>query len=96
MTEATESLVLGILRRIQASRERTEADVADMKVRTSALEQLGGRLLARHGQMVTLLGTFNQRMGRFAERRDRFEPHRLDCYNERLGRIEQRLDSVGS
>jgi hypothetical protein len=72
MTAETENMVLEMLRRIRASQERTELDVADMKVRMSALEQ-------HQGQLLTLLGTLNQRMDRF---------------DERLGRIERRLDLV--
>ena len=81
MTEETENLVLEMLRRIRASQERTELDVADMKSRMSALEQHEGQVLTLQGQVVTLLGTLNQRM---------------DRYDERLGRIERRLESVGA
>jgi hypothetical protein len=79
MTEETENMVLEMLRRIRASQERTELDVADMKVRMSALEQREGQVLTLQGQLVTLLGTINQRMDRF---------------DERMGRIERRLDQV--
>ena len=72
MTEDTENMVLEMLRRIRASQERTELDLADVKSRVSALEQM-------LGQVLVLLGTLNQRMDRF---------------DERLGRIERRLDLV--
>ena len=72
MTEETENMVLEMLRRIRASQERTELDIADVKSRVSALEQM-------QGQVLVLLGTMNQRMDRF---------------DERLGRIERRLDLV--
>jgi len=72
MTEDTENMVLEMLRRIRASQERTELDIADVKSRVSALEQV-------QGQVLVLLGTMNQRMDRF---------------DERLGRIERRLDLV--
>jgi hypothetical protein len=79
MTEETDNIVLEMLRRIRASQERTEVDVADIKVRVSAVEQLAGQILVHQGQMVTILGALNQRMDRF---------------DERLGRIERRLDPV--
>ena len=72
MTEDTENMVLEMLRRIRASQERTELDIADVKSRVSALEQV-------QGQVLVLLGSMNQRMDRF---------------DERLGRIERRLDLV--
>jgi hypothetical protein len=61
-----------MLRRIRASQERSELDVADMKIRMSTLEQ-------HQGQVLTLLGTMNQR---------------IDRLDERVGRIERRLDLV--
>jgi hypothetical protein len=86
MTEETENMVLEMLRRIRGSQERTELDVADVKVRMFTLEQqqgqaltIQGQVLALQGQVVTLLGTLNKRMDRF---------------DERLGRIERRLDMV--
>jgi hypothetical protein len=72
MTEETENMVLEMLPRIRASQERTELDLADVKARASALEQM-------QGQVLVLLGTMSQRMDRF---------------DERLGRIERRLDLV--
>jgi hypothetical protein len=72
MTEETENMVLEMLRRIRASQERTELDIADVKSRASVLEQM-------QGQVLVLLGTMNQRMDRF---------------DERLGRIERRLELV--
>ena len=72
MTEETENLVLEQLRRIRASQERTELDIAELKSRVSSLETV-------QGQILSLLGTMNQRMDRF---------------DERLGRIERRLDLV--
>jgi hypothetical protein len=72
MTEDTENMVLEMLRRIRASQERTELDIADVKSRVSALEQV-------QGQVLVLSGTMNRRMDRF---------------DERLGRIERRLELV--
>jgi hypothetical protein len=72
MAEDSDNLVLEMLRRIRASQERTELDIADLKGRVSALEQVTG-------QILVLLGTMAQRMDRF---------------DERLGRIERRLDLI--
>jgi hypothetical protein len=72
MAEETDNPVLEMLRRIRASQERTELDIADLKGRVSALEQVTG-------QILVLLGTMAQRMDRF---------------DERLGRIERRLDLI--
>ena len=95
MTEETENMVLALLRRIRASQERTEQDVADLKVRTSVLEQHVGQVVTLQGQVMTLLGTLNQRMDRFDQRMDRFEQH-MERFDERLDRIERRLDPVGA
>ena len=72
MIEDRENVFLEMLRRIRASQERTELDLADVKSRVSALEQM-------QGQALVLLGAMSQRMDRF---------------DERLGRIERRLDLV--
>jgi hypothetical protein len=74
MNQETENIVLEMLRRIRASQERTELDIGEVKSRLSALKPV-------QGQVLTLLGTMNQRMDRF---------------DERLGRIERRLDLVES
>jgi hypothetical protein len=39
MTTETENLVLELLRRIRASQDRVELDIADLKLRMSAVEQ---------------------------------------------------------
>jgi hypothetical protein len=72
MAEETDNLILEMLRRVRASQERTELDIADLKGRLSALEQVTG-------QILVLLGTMAQRMDRF---------------DERLARIERRLDLI--
>jgi len=72
MTEETESLVLELLRKIRASQERTEHDLADMKLRMSAVENL----LGQHQIQFAALNS------------------RLDRSDERLTRIERRLDLV--
>jgi hypothetical protein len=72
MTEETESIVLEILRKVRASQERMEQDIAEQKIRMSAVENLLGQ---QQIQLATLNG-------------------RLDRFDERLGRIERRLDLV--
>lgn len=73
MVEETQDLVLEHLRRIRASQERSELDIADLKLRVSTLEQ-------HQGQGLALLGGLGQR---------------IDRLDERLGRIERRLDLRG-
>jgi chromosome segregation ATPase len=72
MADETDNVVLEHLQRIRASQERTELDIADLKSRVSALEQVTG-------QILNLLGAMN---------------HRMDRFDERLARIERRLDLV--
>jgi polyhydroxyalkanoate synthesis regulator phasin len=70
MTSETEDLVLELLRRVRASQERMELDVADLKARLSAVEQ-------PLGQQQIQLAALNGRMDRFDERLSRIE-RRLD------------------
>lgn len=72
MTEETENPVLEIMRKVRNSQERTEQDIADLKVRMSSVETM-------LGQQLIQFATLNTRMDRF---------------DERLGRIERRLDLV--
>ncbi len=72
MTDESSNLVLEHLKRIRASQERMELDVGDLKARASGLE-------LHQGQMLTLLGSLNQR---------------LDRLEEPVSRIERRLDLV--
>ena len=72
MIKDRDNVFLEMPRRIRASQERTELDLADVKSHVSALEQM-------QGQALVLLGAMSQRMDRF---------------DERLGRIERRLDLV--
>ena len=72
MSEQTEHLILEMLRRIRSMTERIEADVGDLKLRMSAVEN-------HIGQMQVQIAGTNSRM-------DRIE--------ERLGRIERRLELV--
>jgi len=72
MTEETENLVLEMLRKVRASQERMEQDVADLKVRMSSVENLLGQ---QQIQFAALNG-------------------RMDRSDERLNRIERRLDLV--
>jgi hypothetical protein len=89
MAEEINNIVLEMLSRIRSSQERTETDVADLNVRMSAIEQLGGQIIVHQGQMVTILGTLNQRMDRFDERMDRLD-QRMERFDGHLGRIEHR------
>jgi thiamine pyrophosphokinase len=72
MVEDTQNLVLEHSGRIRASQERSELDIADLKLRVSTLE-------LHQGQVLALLGGLGQR---------------IDRLDERLGRIERRLDPV--
>jgi hypothetical protein len=66
MANQTDNTVLEHLRRIRASRERTELDISELKSTASTLEQVTG-------QVLQLLGTMNQRMDRFDGRLARIE-----------------------
>jgi polyhydroxyalkanoate synthesis regulator phasin len=66
MTTETENLVLELLRRIRASQDRVELDIADLKLRMSAVEQ-------HLGQTPVQLAGLNARMDRFDERMSRIE-----------------------
>jgi hypothetical protein len=70
MTSETENMVLELLRRIRASQDRTELDIADLKLRMSAVEQ-------HLGQQQIQFAALNSRMDRFDERMSRIE-RRLD------------------
>ena len=72
MTEETENLVLEMLRKIRASQERTEQDIADLKLRMSSVENL----LGQHQIQFAAVNI------------------RLDRLDERIGRIERRLELV--
>jgi predicted nucleic acid-binding Zn-ribbon protein len=74
MTEETENIVLELLRRIRASQERMEQDIADLKARMSSVELV-------LGQQQIQLAALNARM---------------DRSDERLGRIERRLELVNA
>jgi hypothetical protein len=60
MVEDTQNLVLEHARRIRASQERSELDVADLKLPVSTLE-------LHQGQVLALLG-LGQRIDRLDER----------------------------
>lgn len=72
MAAEFESLVLEQLRRIRASQDEMRLELAELKTRMSAVDEI-------QGQILVMMGAMNKRM-------DRFE--------ERLGRIERRLDLV--
>jgi DNA-binding transcriptional ArsR family regulator len=66
MTEETEALVLELLREVSGSSARTASDIADLKLRMSALEQ-------HLGQIHLRMGSLNNRMDRFDGRLARVE-----------------------
>lgn len=72
MTTEESSFMIEMLKRIRASQERMEADVGDLKLGMSAVEQ-------HLAQVQFQLGGLNSRMDRF---------------DERLTRIERRLDLI--
>ncbi len=70
MTAEARNMIVKHLSRIRASQDRTEADIGDLKLRVSAIDQ-------HFGQIQTQLGGLNTRMERFDERLSRME-RRLD------------------
>jgi hypothetical protein len=72
MAPETESVVLEHLRHIRRGVDNLGADVAELKTRVSAIEEV-------QGQVLVLIGSLNKRMDRF---------------DERLTRVERRLDIV--
>lgn len=70
MTEDTASLVLENLRRLRAAIEHVGADVNDIKLRTTAIEN-------HLGQMQIQISGVNSRLDRLDERTSRIE-RRLD------------------
>jgi predicted nucleic acid-binding Zn-ribbon protein len=66
MTEETENLVLELLRHMRSSLEALAADMSDVKLRLTALEE---HLASQQMQLVGL----NRRMDRFDERLARVE-----------------------
>lgn len=67
MTEQTENLLLEILRRLQADMSAVRADVSDIKVRQTLMEQ---SIAGLYGLYATLSGR-NDRIERRLERIDR-------------------------
>jgi hypothetical protein len=74
MTESVENLVLEHLKHIRSRVDGLALDVADLKSRASAQEEL-------QGQLFVLLGGLAKRMDRFDERLGRIE-RRLDLVEE--------------
>ena len=74
MTDNTENLVLEILRRMQGDLTAIRADVADLKVRMSAMEQHFAILLGS-------LSAYTDRVDRVEKRVERIE-RRLELRDE--------------
>ena len=79
MTDETESLMLAILRNIQGKIARIEEELQDIKLRVSNVET--GQSLIR--QELVLQSTQISQLS-----------HRMDRFDERLARIERRLDLI--
>ena len=63
MTEQTENMIIEMLRRIRASIERVEADVGDLKLRTSAIETHLGQTQIQNAGMNSRLDRIDERIG---------------------------------
>ena len=70
MTEQTENMIIEMLRRIRASVERVEADVGDLKLRTSAIESHLGQMQIQNAGMNSRLDRLDERIGRIERRLD--------------------------
>ncbi len=66
MIAETENLMIERLRRPGSSEERTEADLCDLQLRTSALD-------AQVGALGSGLDRFNERLARIERRLDQFD-----------------------
>jgi chromosome segregation ATPase len=94
MTEETESLVLELLRKIRGDIAELREEVADLKLRMSAVEQGLFSLGAQINQMQVLMGSFHRRADRIDMRTDDFDTRLRRFESEtdrRLARIEERL-----
>ncbi len=70
MTEQEESMILELLRRVRASQDRTEADISDLKLRVSAVEQHLGQMQIQFSGLNTRMDRFDERMARIERRLD--------------------------
>ena len=79
MTDDTTNLVLEHLRRIRASQERTELEIGDIKARLTAMDET---MANSRTDLAPLHSLYAQ------------QSKRIDRIEDRLGRIERRLDLV--
>ena len=79
MTDDTTNLVLEHLRRIRASQERTELEIGDIKARLTAMDET---MANSRTDLAHLHSLYAQ------------QSKRIDRIEDRLGRIERRLDLV--
>jgi len=77
MVEEPDNLVLRYLRRIDEKIDHMAADIADMKLRMTSLEERVSRM---QGELASLHADFAG------------QPKRIDRIEQRLDRIEKRLD----
>lgn len=77
MSDQPDTLVLVYLRRIDARLERMEDDLKDVKRRLTALEESQARM---HQDIAAIRGDYAGL------------PLRMDRFDDRLARIERRLD----
>ena len=68
MTEQTENMVLELLRRIRAQLDRMEADIGDLKLRTSTIENHLGQMQIQFGGLNSRLDRLDERVGRIERR----------------------------
>ena len=76
MTEDTTNPVLENLRRLRAAIERVEADVGDIKLRASAIENHLGQMQIQTGGVNSRLDRLDERVGRI-ERRPAMDGERV-------------------
>ena len=78
--ENVESLIIEHLKRFQAGQERIERELKEIKTRLSALEASRGQVMQHIGHLVTSIA--GQQVA-------------LDRINERIDRVEHRLELQG-
>jgi hypothetical protein len=73
MTDEVGSLVLEHLRHMRATMDSMSLDIADVKSRISALEELQGQLFVMLGGLSKRMDRFDERLGRIERRFDLVE-----------------------
>lgn len=77
MTEETENLILGILKKIQAEQAEIRRDIREIKDRLTLMD---GAIAAIRSEMANLYGLYAH------------QSSRIDRIEDRLERIERRLE----